>query len=227
MKTMVSIQDIPNGSALKILGTNERTGHLEDWYGQKCGVKNNKLEIALLEKFPDGTLRIGKDGYKPEFFEVETIQQFEPIVPIECFKAHKQAWLKMGIRLIESNPSWDTFVILSKEDADKLISIGDGDESDSDEEEDTFDSLDGFIVRDDEEIEFTKADPNESDWVATFHQEVQEYENAECKTETQRKVKNFIDRLEQKATHANDEKRFKRGVAGLNTTLPLKKKRRV
>ena len=229
-------KDIPEGSALSILGQNETTGVLETWYGQNYGTDDNgKVIVALMEKQEDGTFEFSKDGFFPQHFSVETIQQFEPISDMDSMRCHKKAWRKIGLRLIDSNLEQDVFVELSQEETNNnQIPIGDSD-SDYESEDDasSFDSLDGFIVRDGEEDEdFTQADPNSSSWVNSFHQDIHDFDNAPVNNARQQQVKDFIGRIERRALQKLDEKRFKQGKCGVGkpalatSQKPSRKKRR-
>jgi len=221
---MIAIEDIPLGSALSILGENDQ-GEEETWYGQLNGKEHQKMEVALLTPQSKGTYVFETGGYTPQYFEVSCLQQYEPIEPMESMKAHKQAWRRLGLRLISSSKG-DLFIDIDREEETGVVPLG---EEDSDEESycsEDESSLDGFIVKEDEEP-FTPASPTHNDWVEETHQAVHDFNHWTPASTKEKEVKNFIHRLEMKYSHQDDNTHFLKGQAPpAYTQPPLRKKTR-
>lgn len=95
-----------------------------------------------------------------------------------------------------------------------------------DEEESDFDSLDGFIVRDEDGEAFCPADPD-SDFVQEVHEAVHDYNKWEPdgKNKTEVGVKRFIDNLEEKYMRKEDDRQFASGLSVNYRHPPLKKQK--
>ena len=215
---MISLSDIPLGSALSILGTND-AGAEETWYGQVNAKKDGKMEVALLQAQDDGSYVFEQGGYTPHYFEVSCVQQYEPIPRMDCMKAHEQAWGKWGLRWHTDDEGVEVFLPLDAgTDSDESAYTA---SSESDSE--SVGSLDGFIVDDDDGEAFTLAE-NHDAWVEETHQAVEAF-NEWVPPPALKKVKTFIEKLEQKYVHKDDNKHFEKGRAAPNYTHPPCKKK--
>ena len=92
-----------------------------------------------------------------------------------------------------------------------------------------YDSDDGFIVPDDEGDNFTYADPSTlspeaAKFVEETHQAVREFEQWQPKDKEQEGIKQFVNKLEVKATNEEHEKAFWKGKDRLRFTKPPNKK---
>ena len=219
---MIRLADIPLGSVLSILGTSD-DGNEETWYGQVNAKKDGKMEVALLQAQSDGTYTFEQGGYTPHQFEVSCIQQYEPITSIDSMEAHKEAWRKLGLRLRTDDDGVEVLLPLDEDDSDESAYEAES-ESESDSDSDSEGSLKDFIVHDDDGEGFTFAE-NDDEFVEETHQAVEAFNDWDP-PEPLKKVKTFIERLEQKYAHKDDNKHFKHGRAAPNYQHPPTKKSR-
>ena len=220
----ISVTDIPEGSAIKILGTDD-DGQEETWYGQVYGVdpNANTVEVALM--VPHGnSYEFDKGGYSPQYVPVESILAYEPIEPIDSLRSHKKAWYRIGLRLVHSTADKDQFVELS--DTTTLQDIGDeeADYNSADDadwaDDESMGSLKDFIVDDDEADEpFTHAEPT-NEFVKDTHQAVHDFNDWVPSSEREEGVKSFIERLENKYVHSDSDRHFKHGRSGPSYSKP-------
>ena len=91
---------------------------------------------------------------------------------------------------------------------------------------------DGFVVPDDENEDFTFADPCEldgeaADFVRDTHHAVHDFEKWNPTDKKARAIKHYIDNMSGKAAIQSDNRRFKSGKPSISTTKPpLDKKRK-
>ena len=211
---MITLADIPMGSVLSILGSGA-DGKEETWYGQLNGKKDGKMEVALLQGREDGSYVFEKGGYTPHYFEVSCVQQYEPIVHLDRMKDHKSAWRAIGLSLSDEGED-EVFLPLEADCSS---------DDDSDYEtasEGSVGSLAEFIVHDEEEG-FTLASAEDA-WVEETHRAVHDFNEWEPPQEL-RRVKTFIEKLEAKYVHKDDDAHFHKGSAPPDYSHPPVRKK--
>ena len=234
---MLTIDSIPLGSVVRVLGCKDDNTTREIWFAQvnNIDVEREELEVAVLQKAADGDglLCFTKDGYVPQHVPLTSIIEFQPIEPMHSMRAHQKAWHKIGVRLVRSTAHADYFIEREREEDHGAMDIGaeideycssdDGADDDYDcsfaADPDTPGSLRDFIVDDDEAEPFTHAGTAD-EFVNTTHKAVHEYNDWVPKTPREERIKSFIDNLESKYAHKDADVHFKRGQAGPSYTKP-------
>jgi len=153
----------------------------------------------------------------------------------------RKAWGKLGFF-----PGGDGITFCRLCDEDKVsLPLYQGDESEDSSGEDDPDGLissenpsmygyanDGFVVPDDEGEDFTFADPSEldgeaADFVRDTHEAVHDFEKWNPTDKKAIAIKQYIDKMSQKAAIQTDNRRFDGGKASISTTNPpIGKKRK-
>ena len=225
--TTLTMESILLGAALKLnIDQEEVYAQLID----KC--PNQVLTIARLvstDQHP-GLLLLDDNPESEINVPLSAVVSFSNIDNLDSMKEHKRAWLNIGVRLVRSTEEVDYFVETAKEDQ-VTIDIGDGNESDDDEETgDTeedgmhgYESDDGFVVPDDECEAFTHANPNDSTFVEDVHQAVTAYNDWNPQDQDAQRFRAWMDRFEQTYTQKDDEQQFAQGTSISYTQPPLKK----
>jgi len=128
------------------------------------------------------------------------------------------AYKKLGFRPLTEN----TFVKLDDDiPKDVIVPVGDFDEKDS-SGLDSDDSLNDFIVPDEEGEEFRPASPT-NEFVIETHKCVHQYNDWSPEKVEHKKVKKFIDNLSHKYQTKDDDRQFAKGQSVDYEHPPLKK----
>lgn len=182
-----------------------------------------------------------KLGSEAELVTVPAVEVAEHhnITNLESIGSHRRAWKALGLRLAKvSDTSEDVFVPIKGLPASAQVLVGDYDSEEEDElerqEEESrkrrrpglqgYDSDDGFVVDDDEEV-FTTADPDESEFVAETHEAVNQYNDWVPVTDEEKKFRTWMDDFERRVAHKDDDAQFARGTH-VNHARPPRRKRR-
>ena len=213
-----------------------------DRYAEVVGVDpDGKVEVSYIHKTAKQEGRIWEfdETNEWEAIDASTITKHVSVPDESDRKTMVKAWADIGFL-----PGGDgmTFCRLEDENTTSLP-LYEGAEDDSDAEEEGVPSSnpkmhgyesDGFVVPDDEGSDFEFADPDELDeegakFVRETHEAVREFDKWKPKDEKAQAIKQFIERMDYKATIDTDNRRFRNGKSSLSTSkppLPKKKKRR-
>jgi hypothetical protein len=161
----------------------------------------------------------------------DEVVAFGNIADLSSLREHKAAWRAVGLRLARcSATSADVFV---RDDAATSVDVGDGEASDSEEDEPPargdlkgYVSDGGFIVPDSAEDRFTLAEPDASDVVADVHDAVHAFEDWSPTTEKDRKRKAALASFAAKYARVDDNHQFANGTSVAYTRPPKRKRRR-
>ena len=187
------------GDLLKIIGNK---------YGELVGIdEDNNLEVYFISR--------SKNKWVWEYDEEwQTVTRNEVVEHIELKKA-LESYKKLGFRPLTEN----TFIKLDDDiPKDVIVPVGDFDENESDSD----DSLNDFIVPDEQGEEFRPASPT-NEFVIETHKCVHQYNDWEPKKPQQKKIKNFIDKLSHKYQVKDDDRQFAKGQSVDYEHPPLKK----
>lgn len=174
--------------------------------------RNGIVEVQKLEKGVDLMYRIGSQCYNVEHSSI-----------LEHYDLHgddgnaPRAFDKLGFRMIDGS----TFVKHTDEQGDRLFPVGNGEFdliSSDDDDEDT-NSLDDFIVPDDECEPFSFAEES-SDFVKETHAAVRAFNGWVPANEQEAQARSFMIRQEARAIQIDDEARFSRGIPGISYSTP-------
>lgn len=192
------------GDLLKIIGNK---------YGELVGIdEDNNLEVYFISR--------GKNKWVWEYDEDwEVVTRNEVVEHIELKKGTAlESYKKLGFRPLTEN----TFIKLDDDiPKDVIVPLGDFDENDS-SDLDSDDSLNDFIVPDEEGEEFRPASPT-NEFVIETHKCVHKYNNWEPQKPEHKKIKNFIDKLSHKYQTKDDNRQFAKGQSVDYEHPPLKK----
>lgn len=211
----------------------------KEFYGEVVGIDNEKIEVSRLKntekqhgriwEFVDDNKWSAIDGkYVIKHIKVPEGSDRDTVV---------KAWKQIGFI-----PGGDglSFCRIDDEDETTLPLYEGAEESSSDEEDETPSSNpamrgyadDGFVIPDDEGSDFEFADPNDLDeegakYVRETHEAVHEFNNW-CPDDKQGiAIKEFIDRMDHKASIETDNKRLTKGKESISLSKPpLGKKRK-
>lgn len=187
------------GDLLKIIGNK---------YGELVGIdEDNNLEVYFISR--------SKNKWVWEYDEEwQTVTRNEVVEHIELKKA-LESYKKLGFRPLTEN----TFIKLDDDiPKDVIVPVGDFDENESDSD----DSLNDFIVPDEQGEVFRPASPT-NEFVIETHKCVHQYNDWEPKKPQQKKIKNFIDKLSHKYQVKDDDRQFAKGQSVDYEHPPLKK----
>lgn len=211
-----------------------------DCYGEVVGVNpEGHVEVSFIRPTAKQQGKIWEFDETDEWSAIDasTIKKHVK-VPDESSRATiVKAWADIGFL-----PGGDgmTFCRLSDEN-ETTLPLYEGAEDESDDESDEVPSSnpkmhgyasDGFVVPDDEGSDFEFADPDQLDeeaakFVRETHEAVHDFEKWQPKDKQGHAIKNFIERMDYKATIETDNRRFAKGKSSLSTSKPpLTKKRR-
>lgn len=205
-----------NGDLIKVLGVTNDGTH-ESWYAEVVGVvsERRQLEVYYLEAGLDRVYRFSKDWYEVSYDSVEE----HLTIPSKSRKAYMDGWKTFGF---VCGGDGQTFC-RQEDEQTVMLPLGEVDTDDESEVEEGradlngYISDDGFVVNDDEPFTFADAT---SDFVKETHQAVREYEAWAPTTPSAKKIKQFIDKMDTKATHIEADKTFVKGVSALQTNRP-------
>tara|TARA_B100000925_G_scaffold291591_1_gene280257 strand:+ start:5915 stop:6538 length:624 start_codon:yes stop_codon:yes gene_type:complete len=197
------------GDLLKIYG---ETG---EWYGELVGInEDDQLEVFYINRSKENHFVWKYDD------EWEVVSRNSVLEHIPLDKNNPVASYKLlGFKPLDEN----TFTKIDEENsipADHLMPTG---EINSDDELDSEDSLNDFIVPDEEGEAFTHA-PMDSDFVQETHECVNQYNNWEPKNASEKKMKSFVDNLAEKYKKQDDNRQFAQGKTVDYDHPPMKKK---
>lgn len=209
-------------------------------YAEVVGVdQHGKVEVSFIRKTAKQEGRIWEFDESNEWESIASSSITKHVkVPDEADrKTMVKAWADLGFL-----PGGDgiTFCRLEHENATSLPLYGGAEDDSGDEEEEVASSnpkmhgyvSDGFVVPDDEGSDFEFADPEELDeegakFVRETHQAVREFDKWVPKDEKAAGIKQFIERMDYKATIETDNRRFRHGKSSLSTSKPpVPKKKR-
>jgi hypothetical protein len=186
-----------------------------EWYAEVVGITEEyDLEIFYLNRGKGRTEKwVWKYDEEWQTVSPESVSEHIPLEKgkaLECFK-------KLGFRPLTEN----TFVKLSDTIPDDVI-LPIGFEADEDDVSD--DSMDDFIVPDEEGEPFSPADPS-IPFVAETHELVHKYNKWQPKNNGEVKLKVFVDNISHKYKLKDDERQFVKGKSVDYDHPPLKKRK--
>jgi hypothetical protein len=193
------------GDLLKINGENGV------WYAQLVGFdEEDMLEVWYINRGVNRYLwEYDKDW---ETVHKNTVIEHIPLVISDVLACYKQ-W---GFKPITE----ETFVKLDDDIPDDvLLPVG---EFDEEEEYDSEDNMDDFIVPDEEGEAFTLA-PLDSDFVRETHELVQKFNTWEPQNPQEQKLKSFVDHMSLKYKQQDDNRQFAIGKTVDYDHPPVKK----
>lgn len=199
--------DYKPGDLIKING---ETG---EWYAEVVGENEDKeLEVFYINR--KSTNRwVWQYDEDWDVVSKDCILEHIPLVKKEAVECYR----KLGFRPLTEN----TFVKLDdKIPDDVLMPTGEFEEESESEDE----SLDGFIVPDEEGEAFTPADPS-IPFVQETHELVHKYNTWEPKDNKEKKLKVFVDNWAHKYKSRDDERQFAMGTSVDYDHPPLKKQK--
>ena len=192
------------GDLLKIYGNK---------YAELVGIdEDNNLEVYFISR--------SKNKWVWEYEEEwQVVTRNDVVEHIELKKGTAlDAYKKLGFRPLTEN----TFVKLDDDiPKDVIVPVGDFDEKDS-SGLDSDDSLNDFIVPDEEGEEFRPASPT-NEFVIETHKCVHQYNDWSPEKAEHKKVKKFIDNLSHKYQTKDDDRQFAKGQSVDYEHPPLKK----
>lgn len=182
------------------------------WYAEIVGEdEEHQLEVFYINRSENHWIWKYDDDW--ETVSKECILEHIPLVKEKAVECYKQ----LGFRPLTE----ETFIKLDdKIPDDVLVPTGEFDE----EEADSDDSLQDFIVPDDEAEAFTPADPS-IPFVQETHELVHKYNKWEPKDRKQKRLKSFVDNLAHKYKVKDDERQFAKGTSVDYDHPPLKKQK--
>jgi len=197
-----------NGDLVKIHG---ETG---EWYAEVVGEdEDGNLEVYYINRSPTNRWVWQYD----KNWDTVSKKSVSEHIPLEKEKA-VQCYKELGFRPLTE----DTFVKLDDDIPDTAV-IPTGEFDESEEESDT-DSLDDFIIPDEEGEAFTPADPS-IPFVQETHELVHRYNKWEPKNPKEREMKQFVDTMSYKYKAKDDERQFVEGNTVDYDHPPLKKQK--
>lgn len=210
----------------------------KNFFGEIVGLDDNgKVEVSRIQKTKK------QEGRIWEFVDDDKWSAIDP----KFIKKHISVDTKKGASVLKA---WKELGFLAGGDGISFCRVEDENEctlpifqgdSDSEDDEDEIPSSnpkmhgyadDGFVVPDDEGSEFEFADPDELDedaaeWVRETHEAVHQYNNWKPKDKQAIALKNFIDKMDHKATIETDNQRFEAGKECIPVSKPPLKKRKL
>jgi hypothetical protein len=212
----------------------------EERYGEVVGVNpEGQVEVCFIHVTPKQEGRVWEFNETNEWeaIDASTISKHVKVPEESDRKTTVKAWADIGFL-----PGGDgmSFCRLEHENTTTLPLYEGAEDDSGDEEEETASSnpkmhgyaSDGFVVPDDEGSDFEFADPDQLDeeaakFVRETHEAVREFDKWTPKDKQGHAVKQFIERMDYKATIETDNKRFEKGKPSISTSKPpLSKKRR-
>ena len=209
------------------------------FYGEIVGVDTNgKLEVSRLKKTEQQEGRIWEFAADDEWSTIDPQYVVKHVsVPVGSSRqVVVSAWKEVGFR-----PGANGITFCRTEDEDLVtMPLYQGDDCDSDEGDEGVPSTnpnmfgyadDGFIVPDDEGEDFEFANPDDLDeegakFVRETHDAVHDFDEW-CPTDKQGKaIKQYIQKLDHKASIETDNKRVAAGKPSLPTSKPPSSKRK-
>ena len=200
-------------------------------FGQCIAIEKEKIQVTLLKKVSDGQWILDDNPDNERWFDRGAVLTCAPIANLKNMRHHKQAWKKIGLRLVRSTESCDYFCDNNANHDD----VGDGLGSDSEEEEEEepgkrgmhgYCSDGGFVVPDSDAEPFTHANPNESAFVAEVHEAVHDFNSWTPTTPEERRFYNWMNRFEQKYGRSDDNRHFEAGTSVEYARPPKRKKQK-
>lgn len=187
-------------------------GESGEWYAEIVGEnEQNQLEVFYINRSENHWVWKYDDEW--ETVSRNSILEHIPLLKNKAVECYKQ----LGFRPLTEN----TFIKLDDDIPDDvLVPTGDFDE----EELDSDDSLQDFIVPDEDGEPFTPADPS-IPFVQETHQLVHKYNKWEPKDRKQKRLKVFVDNLAHKYKLQDDERQFAKGKSVDYDHPPLKKQK--
>ena len=197
------------GDLLKIQG---ETG---EWYAELVGIdEDGKLEVFYINRTKENRWVWEYD----EDWQVVSLNSVLEHIPLDKTNP-LTSYKTLGFKPLCP----DSFVKIDEEDsipADQLMPTG---EYDEDEGMESDDSLRDFIVPDEEGEAFTHA-PMDSEFVQQTHDCVNQYNQWEPKTSSEKKMKSFVDSLAHKYKQQDDNRQFAQGKSVDYDHPPMNKK---
>ena len=211
-----------------------------EFYGEVLGIdEDQKIEVSRLKNTEKQQGRIWEFVADNKWSAIDSKYITKHIKVPEGSERDTvvKAWKQLGFI-----PGGDGLSFCRIEDEDETtLPLYEGAEEDSSDEEDEVPSLnpamhgyadDGFVVPDDEGSDFEFADPDELDeegakFVRETHEAVREFNKWHPDDKKGKAIKEFIDRMDHKATIETDNKRFSKGKESISLSKPpLGKKRK-
>lgn len=199
--------DYKSGDLIKV------NGESGEWYAEVVGENEDKeLEVFYINRTPANRW-IWQYDEDWDIVSKDSILEHIPLDKKEAVECYR----KLGFRPLTEN----TFVKLDDKIPDNVLMPTGDFEHDSESEDD---SLDDFIVPDEEGEAFTPADPS-IPFVQETHEMVHKYNTWEPKDKKEKKLKVFVDNLTHKYKTQDDERQFAMGTSVDYDHPPLKKQK--
>ena len=182
-----------------------------EYYGVVVGVAE-ELTVQMISKQANHVWHITSSEY---LVPRSSVVQHKPLHGRD--EKAPAAYHELGFRMLDGG----SFVRLSDDNGNKLLPIGDPEfEVLSDDGEDSFGSLEDFIVPDHECEPFTQADSSDP-FVAETHSAVRAFNDWVPATEQEASAREFIVQQESRAVRIDDDIRFAQGKGSVPYSRPM------
>lgn len=170
--------------------------------GEIVGVVDDNIEVYFL--VPDATKANGKVWIYKESWDLIAKKDVIQHIEIKHKILYPSYWRKLGFKAWDGEIFTRTDVDIEKDPDLKKYPFPTG--CDTEDDEDEYDQE--FLASEDEAFTFA---PPDTDFVRETHQAVLDYDKWQPKNKKEKKMKLFIDTMEQKYSTMDDEKQFAKG----------------